>query len=55
MIHAGNSIEDSEGCILLGEHRAGIDKIVNSREPVARLARVLEKKDFMLTVEEYRI
>lgn len=36
-IHSGNTAEDSEGCILVGKHRANLDLITESRAAFADL------------------
>ena len=40
LIHAGNTAEDSGGCILVGKNRVK-GKVLDSRETFARLFRLL--------------
>ena len=40
LIHAGNTAEDTEGCILVGKNRVK-GKVLDSRETFARLFRLL--------------
>lgn len=42
-IHAGNSVADTDGCILVGEYYGG-DKIVNSKATLDRLLRLLNEQ-----------
>ena len=44
-IHAGNSVKDTEGCILIGENRE-VGKVLNSRKWLYELKhRIVEAKD----------
>jgi len=50
-IHAGNTAEDSLGCILLGENKV-VGKVVNSRATVSKfLSRISGHKDITITIE----
>lgn len=40
-IHAGNTAEDSNGCILVGENKAK-GKVLNSRKTLERLMKILK-------------
>lgn len=52
MIHPGNTIADTEGCILLGQE---LDRfsLVDSRKAVNEFEEVLKKKPFELAIKEY--
>lgn len=50
-IHSGNTAEDTEGCILVGENKA-VGKVLNSRTTFTRLMERLQKADkIYITVE----
>lgn len=51
LIHAGNTAEDTHGCILLGENKE-IGKVLNSRVYSEKLNKLLEnKKDISITIK----
>jgi hypothetical protein len=53
LIHAGNSPEDTEGCILVGMERAEHEpRIMQSRVALAKLMVALDGEPFTLEVEE---
>ena len=43
-IHAGNTSEDTEGCILVGENK-GVGKVINSRKTMDKLMPILESAE----------
>ena len=43
-IHAGNTSEDTEGCILVGENKE-IGKVINSRKTMDKLMPILESAE----------
>jgi len=49
LIHPGNTVEDTSGCILLGEKREGTS-VLNSRRAVESLHKQLGGKPFVLEV-----
>lgn len=50
-IHSGNTAEDTEGCILVGENKA-VGKVLNSRATFTRLMEKLQKADkIYITIE----
>lgn len=48
-IHSGNTAEDTEGCILVGENLE-VGKVLNSRVTYNRLASALANKEFKITI-----
>lgn len=51
-IHAGNTAEDTEGCILVGENEA-VGKVLYSRQTMKKLMSILSKakEDIWLTIK----
>jgi len=41
LIHAGNTAEDSAGCIIVGENKA-VGKVLNSKETFIKLYKILQ-------------
>ena len=53
LFHAGNTPEDTEGCILVGMERAEYEpRILQSRAALAKLMDALAGEDFTLEVRE---
>lgn len=52
LIHAGNTAEDSAGCILVGENKV-VGKVINSMATLKRLYGILKEagEDITLTIE----
>lgn len=51
LIHAGNSAEDSAGCILVGENKV-VGKVINSMATLKRLYGILKSADdITITIE----
>lgn len=52
LIHAGNTAEDSAGCILVGENKV-VGKVINSMATLKRLYGILREagEDITLTIE----
>jgi hypothetical protein len=52
LIHAGNTAEDSAGCILVGENKVK-GKVINSMATLKRLYGILKEagEDITLTIE----
>jgi hypothetical protein len=51
LIHAGNTLKDTEGCILVG-FDAGQFSVGRSRPAIERLRQVIGERPFALTVQE---
>ena len=51
LIHPGNTVEDTSGCILLGEKREGTS-VLNSRRAVELLHKQLGGRPFVLEVRD---
>lgn len=48
-IHSGNTAEDTEGCILVGQNLV-VGKVLNSRITYNKLAAALGNKEFKITI-----
>lgn len=49
LIHAGNTAEDSAGCILVGENKV-VGKVINSMATLKRLYGILKEADDDITI-----
>lgn len=51
LIHSGNTSNDTEGCILVGENKE-VGKVLNSRATLTRLIDIIKyEKDLKITIE----
>lgn len=51
IIHSGNTSNDTEGCILVGENKE-VGKVLNSRATLTRLIDIIKyEKDLKITIE----
>ena len=51
LIHCGNTAEDSEGCILVGENKA-VGKVLNSQKTFRRLWNIIKaEKEITISIE----
>ena len=53
MIHIGNTLLDTSGCILLGGSLSVAGRLKDSKKAVDLFESILNKKDFQLSIEEY--
>lgn len=51
-VHAGNTAKDSEGCILVGHHKAGDDRLTSSLETEHVLTRMTKRGLHRLVIVE---
>lgn len=51
-IHSGNTVEDTEGCIIVGENKV-VGKVINSKETYNKLFSILlqDKNNLRITVK----
>lgn len=54
LMHCGNTLKDTEGCILLGLS-CGNEAVYKSRAAMALLKSILGEEAFMLQIQEYAI
>ncbi len=53
MIHIGNTLSDTSGCILLGKSFNARKELERSREAVNLFEGILDRQDISLSIEEY--
>ena len=53
MIHVGNTLSDTSGCILLGKSFNTRKELERSREAVNLFEGILDRQDISLSIEEY--
>lgn len=56
LIHAGNGLEDTTGCILVGMAIGKVNNrraVLGSKKAVELLITTMKKKDFLLNIEEW--
>jgi hypothetical protein len=54
MIHVGNTLSDTAGCILLGRSLGMDGMLEDSQVAINLLERMLNRKDFYLSIGEYK-